>query len=192
MKRVHCLILATVCVFSLAAWSGQSKEEERIERVLGQMFTCPDEELRKVFFPAEPLYGEEMWLEQNRAMEVYAEYLKENVFTAEDFTENFQTKFCGELYQRTMFPLLCAQENIALSMKSVEIECISEENRSYTYTAELLIEMDGEEIPFTQKGKLQLSEDGRISWIDPYVFNDLTQLLMDRVNAKLLGTAWGE
>ena len=199
MKRVICLFLAVVCVFSLAACSGQSKEEERIERVLGRMFTCPDEELkaliersRMIYDAGDPAPNPEKLVEQQRAQEAYAEHLKANIFTAEDLTEEFQAKFCGELYFLTNFPVFCLEADAVLSMASVEIECVSEENRSYAYTAELVIKMDGEEIPFMQKGKLQMSEDGRISWIDPYVFNDLAQLFVDRINAKLAGTSWEE
>lgn len=185
MKKVLCLLLAVLCMFSMAACAGQSEEEERIERVVTRMLTCPDEKLKTVLEET-PVYlgagvdpedAEEMLAKREQAEKEYAEYLKTDVFTAEDMTEEYQDSFCSRLYPLTNFPSFCIGAEATISVKSITVEMASEDSRTYGYTAELLITKNGEEIPFTQAGKVQLSEDGRISWIDTYVFNDLTTVL---------------
>ena len=181
MKRVFCLLLAVFLVCSLSACAGQSEEEERIVRVVTRMLTCPDEELtaliegsKMIYDAGDPVPNPEKLADQRRAHEDYAEYLK-TVFTAEDLTEEFQTRFCGEGYLSTIFPTVCVDMEAVLSVESVTVEVQSEDSRTYGYTAELVIEKDGTKTPFTQIGKVQLSEDGRISWIDTYGFNELTE-----------------
>ena len=163
-----------------------------MERVLTRFFTCPDETVVSYVKSATVFWGEgapaqdaDLLEKAQKAKDDCTAYLK-TVFTAEDMTEELQEKFCNEQYHLVMFPTLASDAGVTLTVESLEIELVSESSRSYSYTAELLMtKADGEEIPFTQKGKLSLSEDGRISWIDTAVFADLTSKLMNMANENL-------
>ena len=50
-------------------------------------------------------------------------------------------------------------------------------------TAELIItDKDGNETPHTQEGKVQLSEDGRVSWVDSKPLMALSDVVVRIVN----------
>lgn len=196
MKKLVCLLLSVVLLFSLTACAGQNEEEARMERVLTKFFTCPDETVVSYIKGATVYWGEgapaqdEASLEKaQKAQDDCTAYLK-TVFTAEDMTEELQEKFCEKQYHQVMFPTLASVAGVTLTVDALEIELVSESSRSYSYTAALLItKEDGTEIPFTQEGKLSLSEDGRISWINVAVFADLTAELMNMANENLANQA---
>lgn len=172
MKRLVCLCLAVVLVIALSACSAGETTEQRIERVMTVYFTCPDEETvalieGNVVYLDEgvPYPSEKAIAAQYKATEDYGTYL-ETKFTEEDFTEKYQAVLCGSAYLGEIFPSLCVQAGVSLTVDSVTVEIHSESSRTYTYTAELQIEKDGEKTPFTQTGRVQVDEDGRISWIN--------------------------
>lgn len=191
MKRWIGLWLAAVLVFTLSACGGPSEENARIERVVTRMLTCPDEELAALIRD-NPVYPDgsavpdgELLLKRQQAEEAYAEHLK-TVFTAEDMTEEFQGKFCESGYASLTYPSACAMAGIAVMVESVDIETVSEENRRYGFTAEVVIAApNGEETPHTLEGKVQLSEDGRVSWIDQTPMMAFTEVIMQTANSAL-------
>lgn len=179
MKRLVCLCLVVMLVLAVSACSAEETTEERIERVMTVYFTCPDEELialvtENVIYidGGSPEPDKDALAAAHRAAEDYGENLKTK-FTEADFTEEYQTKLCGSAYIGAIFPSFCAQSGISLTVDSVTVALHSESSRTYNYTAELQIEKDGEKTPFTQTGRVQVDEDGRISWIDNK-FNELT------------------
>lgn len=191
MKKVLCLLLAVLYVFSLVSCAGQNEAEERIERVITRVLTCPDEELvallrdYPVYIDGANGMDEELLLKRRDAEEQYAEHLK-TVFTAEDMTEDYQQQFCGSIYGSLAFPGVCAGGEISISVESVAVELISEENRRYGYSAELVItDPRGEEIPYMQEGKVQLSEDGRVSWIDVMALMELSDIVVRVANGMV-------
>lgn len=184
MKRFFCLLLSALLIASLAACAGQDQEEERIERVVTRMFTCPDEGLVSLIMD-NPIYidgsvqpDEDLLLKRQQAEEQYAEYLK-TVFTAEDMPEDYQQQFCGRIYAALTFPSACVGMEMSIAVESVTVELISEDNRRYGYSAELVItDQNGEKTPYTQEGKVQLSEDGRVSWIDIKPLLELSDIIV--------------
>ena len=188
MKKVICMLFSFVLLLSLSACAGQKAEEERIVRVLTKLLTCPDEQLvslvtdNNIYSGDSPYPDQELLLKAQQAQETYAEYLK-TVFTTEDMTEDFQQKLCGSGYFSLIYPSACAQEGIQIGVESVSVELISEENRRYSFTAEIVItDKDGGETPYTQEGKVQLSEDGRVSWIDQKPLMQLSDVVVRIVN----------
>ena len=188
MRKVICLLLAFVLGCSLAACSGPSEKEECIERVIARIFTCPDEELvslirdTNVYVEGNPQPDPDLLLKAHQAGEEYAEYLK-TFLTAEDMTEDLQEQFCGSVYLSQAFPRVCVDADLSISVKSVKVEMVSEENRRYDYSAELIItDQNGEEMPYTQEGKVQLCEDGRISWIDVKALMELSDVVVRTAN----------
>lgn len=189
MKRLCCLLLAVLLVFSLGACAGQSAEEERIQRVMTCALTCPDEELVSLLEDNVIYLGEgspqpdaELLEKRQQAEKAYAEYLK-TVFTTDDLTESFQETFCETGYAAVTYPSVCAQMGMSISVESVAVELISESSRRYGYSAEVVITgPDGEETPYTQEGKVQLSEDGRISYIDVTALMELSDIVVRIAN----------
>lgn len=188
MKKVVCLLFVFVLLFSLSACAGSKAEEERIERVVTRVLTCPDEKLvallkeNNIYNGDNPQPDPELLLKRQQAEEAYAEHLK-TVFTTEDMTEDFQQRFCGNGYAGLTYPSVCAMEGIQIRVESVSVALVSEENRRYSFTAELIItDKDGNETPHTQEGKVQLSEDGRVSWIDSKPLMALSDVVVRIVN----------
>ena len=188
MKKVICMLFSFVLLLSLSACAGQKAEEERIVRVVTRVLTCPDEELisllrdNTIYSGDNPQPDPELLLKRQQAEEAYAEHLK-TVFTTEDMTEDFQQRFCGSGYAALTYPSACALEEVQICVESVSVELISEENRRYSFTAEIVItDKDGGETPYTQEGKVQLSEDGRVSWIDQKPLMQLSDVVVRIVN----------
>lgn len=169
MKKIFSLWLVLFCVVSFAACSPAETPEQRVERVLTQVFTCPDEGTQAYAdVVRESLSSMDQAETQGkllRAEETLGKYVREK-YDAEDFTDSLYENLYTHLYTNLVFPTVCAMSDITVKPERISVEPESEAGRAYAYTAELAVEKDGEMISVLQEGKVQVDENGRISFFD--------------------------
>ena len=167
MKRYLSLFLVFACMVSLAACSADAPQETtegRIQRVLTQLFTCPDEKLAELLPKLTP--AAENAGEDGAAFEEYQAHL-ETVYRAEDFTEAYFPKLGKDLLANMAFPTICAQDGIEVKPEQVEVSLEAEQSHVYAYTARLQVTRNGETVQVTESGTVQTDGDGKISSLSP-------------------------
>lgn len=171
MKKIFSLLFIALLILNCAACGAKSETEQRIERVMMTYFDWPDEETIQIvenpiasigLGDSEP--SEEELAEQQKAEDEFKAHINGR-FNAEDFTENFYDGLYLHFFTGQLFPSSCVTENARLTAESVTVELESKQDRTYTYTANLKIEKDGNTTSFVQTGKVQTDEGGRISSI---------------------------
>lgn len=184
MKKMICTCLAVLMFLSLAACAAETAEQ-RIGRVLTQLFTCPDQEEAEIVGKIEdrlenpPEGTSPDTLQQDLLVlsEEYGEAVKKR-FAAADFTESYYERFCGDEYMSSLrFPTACASLDAKITPKSVEVSPADGQSRAYRFTAELQIEQNGETTMFTQEGRVQVDENDRIAYLDIRTY-ELVDLLL--------------
>lgn len=166
MKRYLSLLLAFVCAVSLAACSAdtpQETAETRIQRVLTQLFTCPDEKLAELLPKLVPADGN---TDESAALEEYQAHL-ETVYSAEVFTAEYYPKLGKDLLANMAFPTICAQDGIEVKPEQVEVSLEAEQSHVYAYTAQLQVARNGETVQVTESGTVQTDGNGKISSLSP-------------------------
>ena len=166
MKKLVCVCLSLALLVSLAACAAEETPEQRIERVMTEIFTCPDAgtlAYTAVIQKNLSAFGDDSaQAEMLMAQEALGNYLREK-YSAADFTEAMYDGLYIYLYSGLIFPTVCAMDGIEIVPKSVSVELESASSRTYRYTAELEVKKDGGTVAVMQTGKAQVDGEGRIS-----------------------------
>lgn len=158
-------MLCVCLLFSLTACGTQTETpEQRIERVLARIFTCPDEGTRA--------YG--TVLKENlehldsdavtEAEDTLRAYLHE-AYSPDDFSEKLYESLFDLLYVSLAFPTQCALEDYEIFPETVYVEADGDSGL-YRYAAKLQIKRDSQTVTVTQTGRVQVDTENRISSVD--------------------------
>lgn len=159
--RVICLVLCFGMLLSFAGCSEEEKQKEVLRGFVKDMFTLPTD------FAAE--HREEIGISDITAE--YSAALRQEL--GEDlFAESYRDTFFDQVYPQWAVDLYCATANIQLVPQEVAIERYAEKSIVYAFTAQVTAKTESGETPVTLEGKIQLDEDGKISYIEM----DLTTL----------------
>ena len=162
MKKLVCLSL--ILLVFLAACAAAETPEQRIERVVTEMFSEPDAAL-EAFVTTQHAYAsdpdgkaKEDYL---RARETYAAHLKTR-FDAADFGEAYFERFCAEDCPQNGLSGYCAAKGASLCVEQAAVTARSQAERLYDVSLMLTAEKDGHTRSLAVSGKVQTDAESRI------------------------------
>lgn len=154
-----------VCLgLSLPALTGcqrASPEEARLQRVVQNLFSGPQEAQRELL----QAMSQDPGAHPNGAEDYQATL--ESQFDPEGFSEDYYAGLGAEILQNMRFPQMCALYGAQLEPGPVELEVYDEENRVYAFSLEVTVTQDGEEELSQVSGRVQTDGEGLVSWISP-------------------------
>ena len=152
-----------VCLgLSLPALTGcqrASPEEARLQRVVQNLFSGPQEAQRELL----QAMSQDPGAHPNGAEDYQATL--ESQFDPEGFSEDYYAGLGAEILQNMRFPQMCALYGAQLEPGPVELEVYDEENRVYAFSLEVTVTQDGEEELSQVSGRVQTDGEGLVSWI---------------------------
>jgi hypothetical protein len=153
--QIICLVLCLGMLLSFAGCGGEQTDEEVLQGFVKNMFTLPTD------FAAE--HREEIGIRDITAE--YSAALRQEL--GEDlFAESYRDKFFDQVYPQWGVDLYCATADIQLVPQEVAIERYAEKSIVYAFTVQATAKTESEETPVTLEGKIQLDEDGKISYVE--------------------------
>lgn len=148
------VILSLIFVLSACGTSNseEKKIEEKIESVTHFLFTAPNEKIA----------GNEVLKTAITVEEITAEL--KTLFP--DLTEICTDSAISDLaLPMGGMHIMAMEEDIVVTVQSTEVEVHSEKNNTYAFTCVLVVEGNGKS-EIEVSGKVQLDENGKISYVD--------------------------
>lgn len=157
MKRFLLILsLLLALLMLLSACGSKDPAEESIELVAEALFTGPNDFI----------------------LEHYEEMRSTDIERVDELTEEFRNLFpevtavCTEsgmddfVLPAATLQVMEANDGLTSTVKSTKVEVASENSRTYTFTCIVLLESGDERQEVEVSGKVQLNDEGKISYID--------------------------
>ena len=157
MKKWSMLFCAVSIILVLfVACSTPYSAEENIELVAETLFTGPNDFIIEHYEEMRSIDAEKVDALTKEFQNLFPEV---SAVCTESAMEDF-------VFPAASLQIMEAADGFTSTVKSAKAEIISEQNCTYTFTCSVLLEDENEELTVEVSGKMQLDDEGKISFID--------------------------